>query len=114
MGVNLNLHYCHGEVDSISFFVEDGSCICDEAFPDRADKMTCCFDENFKAELDADQITTSILKFDFKIDIDFIQSITSIFETFNSSIHFTERLNKPPPDFLFKSSLNILFSVFIL
>lgn len=113
MGVNLNLHYCHGEVDSISFFVEDGSCICDEAFPDRMDKMTCCFDKNYKYELDTDHVISSTPTFNFEISDFFIQPIYSFENLFLEVYKITiNTYNIPPPDILQGLPLRILYSVF--
>ena len=113
MGINLNLHYCHGEVDSISLFVEDGSCICDEAFPDRMDKMTCCFDKNYKYDLDTDQLFTPFSNFEFKLT-EYIQNqffeLNFNFIALNNTI--VEALNIPPPNIIQDIPFRILHSVF--
>lgn len=113
MGVNLNLHYCHGEVDSISFFVENGHCICDEVYADRMNEMTCCFDKNYKFDLDEDQIFTPFLNFNFDIQEFFENPFLSFdFRTLAHQNIQLEAFNLPPPKILQDIPIRILHSVF--
>ena len=63
MGISVNLHYCHGEVDSVSFFSQEGSCCCHKA----GKPSHCCFDENYKYELNSEQFFSSLKSYSFSL-----------------------------------------------
>lgn len=113
MGVNLNVHYCHGEINSISFFTEHGTCVCDEVFAERMSEMTCCFDKNVKYEIDDEQLFSPFTQFNFKIysSDDFNINYFFISEKVNYLIHII-RANPPPLLAYGNIPFQILFSVF--
>lgn len=93
MGVSMNLHYCHGEVDSVEFFVDEGTCGCHAG----AEPTHCCFDKNYKYELDSEQFFTAISSFNFEV-IEFVSSsyFTSLFNL-NTPSTFVDNLAHAPP-----------------
>lgn len=109
MGVSMNLHYCHGEVDSVSFFTEEGNCGCHGG----EEPTHCCFDQSYKYEIGSEQVFSSIINFNFEL----IKVIPSVFYS-NSFIDNTTLLSQnksshsPPLLSIGEPPIRILQSVF--
>lgn len=108
MQVNVNLHYCHGSVNSISFFHSEGECCCSET------KLVsnCCFDKNYDYKIESEQIISSKGNFVFKYFETIISkhsefTLPSLLQPFQIII-----FDSPPNHFFTKIPIRILHSIF--
>lgn len=61
IGVAINVHYCHGEVASVSVYFSVDSCACGKVIG----KNHCCDDQTFLFQLEEDQRVSESLAFVF-------------------------------------------------
>jgi hypothetical protein len=120
IGINIDIHYCKGEIKSISFLGQAKSChdIADtnknsscphhqNSNPDGSDEKDCCKNKSHYIQLDQDKLLSNI-----EIDLKFQEEETSIMapekscwaETIIQVQKF--ELYKPPP---FKIDYQILY-----
>lgn len=61
-GINVTVHYCGGEISSVSFgTVATDKCACGS----KKMKKNCCQDKNFSFEVDDDQSKTQVVEITF-------------------------------------------------
>lgn len=94
MGVSFSIHYCHGQVDSISFFEKKSNCCCSKDNK----PAKCCFDENYKYEIKTDQLFSSIANFNFKTSENHLSEYINTFSNLKlERIFSSNTLTYPPP-----------------
>lgn len=113
IGINGTVHYCGGDIASITIngIGSSEKCGCGS----KRMASDCCSDENFSFQLDDDQYKTPLFTFNTLKSIDFSPAIITQV-TFNYRIPFIQKgiyHSHHPPDKL-KQPLYILHQVFII
>ena len=108
-GMSINFHYCHGQIECISFFEKDHGCCCKKGIH----SSKCCFDENYKYEIKSDQIISKLVRFDFQISLLALTNPFPSLRTYLSEIYSKQQVWHPPSNYLTKEiPLRILQSIF--
>ncbi len=105
-GVMVNLHYCGGEIDSVTVMVEKPNCCCDKDANNSTthksvSEKDCCSDKAFTVKINQTQLSNTYLSFDFTSAVAILPP-TSIFDFSENRVvndrHFlsSQRSNAPP------------------
>ena len=98
VGVQLNVHYCMNEVESIDLFTESKGCCCKAFMPEMAD--SCCGDETILVQADDDDKWVTNNRFEFQPVLFVAEPIEFSFVTPSVSSqlqHFGFSGVSPPP-----------------
>ncbi len=106
-GIALNLHYCHGELESVQLFADQETCCCGSD----VDSSTCCDDDSLIVKFENEQILTTNFQLGFDIPVIELTVLQESFDETEVSIDsnsFIEKNNSPPnepPSWLLHCSL---------
>lgn len=102
-GFGLKVHYCHGDITSISYIVSSPICACDDGLSD----MTCCNTEEKFYQLQEETLP----QFQSSIDLNLFPLISTLYQEGDQEIRKALDLElieivdiHPPPIYLIKSS----------